>query len=261
MENNTKYIGYLSETAFLFKCAKYGLSVYKPTNDYSKTDFILELEDGRLFKIQCKTLSKANKSKNSFITKLSATKEVYHSNGQHSYTTVGYSLKEVDIFALYSKELKDVFLVPTRSILDKNGNIQKTISLNFDDKLSLRQKTGIRFCSDYKFSKVIKELIKNQEIKESFIPIPEESKYALKNDVSVKYYRQTTLNRIGESGYKGVTKNTSGRKGYKSYLQVNGKKIYIGQSEDPRELALKYDEKVIELLGDKAVTNKSLGLL
>lgn len=36
-----------------------------------------------------------------------------------------------------------------------------------------------------------------------------------------------------------------------------GKAIYLGSSNDPRELAELYDKKAIELLGEDAITNKN----
>jgi len=66
---------------------------------------------------------------------------------------------------------------------------------------------------------------------------------------------------ISQSGYKGVRHRTNRPTKYYSKLVINGKSIYIGSSNDPKELAELYDKKAIELLGEEAITNKKLGLL
>ena len=72
--------------------------------------------------------------------------------------------------------------------------------------------------------------------------------------------------RIGKAGYKGVNfvsphSSHYGKYKYDCNIYYNGKHRFIGRSDDARELALKYDEKAIELLGEDAITNKKLGLL
>jgi HNH endonuclease len=68
--------------------------------------------------------------------------------------------------------------------------------------------------------------------------------------------------KIGSSGYKGVSK--AGRKASYEWMAAftyKGKKIHLGCGNDARELAKLYDAKATELLGEDAITNKSLGLL
>lgn len=59
--------------------------------------------------------------------------------------------------------------------------------------------------------------------------------------------------------YKGVTFHKS-RKVYVVYVQVDGVSKYIGLRKREYDAGKLYDESVVELLGDKAITNKSLGL-
>lgn len=65
--------------------------------------------------------------------------------------------------------------------------------------------------------------------------------------------------RKGKHGYCGINFLQSGF--YVAYLQVNKKRIYGGSSKNPAEAARKYDELAIRVHGDKAITNRSLGLL
>lgn len=59
-------------------------------------------------------------------------------------------------------------------------------------------------------------------------------------------------------GFRGVIKR---KNGWISKIIFNGEKLILGPFSDPIEAAKAYDLKAIEFYGDKAVTNKSLGLI
>ena len=74
----------------------------------------------------------------------------------------------------------------------------------------------------------------------------------------------TVDHKKGKSGYRGVQVNRSSTgKDYKwrAVIQYKGKGVHIAYGNDPKKLAKLYDKKAIELLGEDAITNKSLGLL
>ena len=56
------------------------------------------------------------------------------------------------------------------------------------------------------------------------------------------------------SKFKGVTKISNG-------WQVSANGIYVGVFQDEKKAAEKYDEIILNYFGDKAITNKLLGLL
>jgi hypothetical protein len=62
--------------------------------------------------------------------------------------------------------------------------------------------------------------------------------------------------------YKGVYfKNRKSPKKYQAGLSIDGKYKYIGYFLTPIEAAIAYDEFVIKLFGESALTNKSLNLI
>lgn len=66
------------------------------------------------------------------------------------------------------------------------------------------------------------------------------------------------------SGYRGVfirpTKTGRGNP-FKARMFIDRKEVYLGSFSDPKEAAKVYDEAVLAHYGDRAITNKSLGLL
>jgi len=63
---------------------------------------------------------------------------------------------------------------------------------------------------------------------------------------------------IGETGYRGVTKSD---KKFRASITIKGKKISSIVYNTAKEAATRYDEMAIEYHGNKAITNKMLGLL
>lgn len=71
-----------------------------------------------------------------------------------------------------------------------------------------------------------------------------------------------TGRRIGQSGFKGVGLAKKGESyKYMAKIRHNNRYIHLGCGNDAKELAELYDKKALELHGDKAVTNRMLGLL
>jgi hypothetical protein len=76
------------------------------------------------------------------------------------------------------------------------------------------------------------------------------------------------LSSASTSGYKGVTLDQRKKKdgtplepSWMAQAKHNGKRVYIGKFPSPEAAARAYDRKMIELHGEFARTNESLGLL
>lgn len=76
-------------------------------------------------------------------------------------------------------------------------------------------------------------------------------------------YSENTINQgkriTNKSGYKGVS--SDGWVGWRADVWKNRKQYYLGRFDCKIEAAKAYDEKAIELHGEFAATNKSLGLI
>jgi transposase len=75
----------------------------------------------------------------------------------------------------------------------------------------------------------------------------------------IKKVKEKSMKTI--SGYKNVYINKNKNKPYQSRVCVKGEIYNLGNFLTADEAAKKSDEKLIELLGDEAITNKKLGLI
>lgn len=65
-----------------------------------------------------------------------------------------------------------------------------------------------------------------------------------------------------KSGFKGVSPITQhGKTRWRARISLNGKESSIGHFDTPEDAARAYDERIAEVYGAMAVTNKSLGLI
>lgn len=71
--------------------------------------------------------------------------------------------------------------------------------------------------------------------------------------------RRQNISRRTKSGYKGVNAVPSGR--FNALVHHQGKQLYIGTFDTAQEAARAYDVKALEFFGERAVTNRSLGLV
>lgn len=90
---NTKQVGQIVESKFVFECSKRGLTVSQPLCDNAPYDFILEF-GGKLYKVQCKSLRKDADS---------YTAETHRKSGHRRRDKVSYD-GLVDLFFLYNLE-------------------------------------------------------------------------------------------------------------------------------------------------------------
>ncbi len=132
---NTKLIGQITETRFIFEATRSGHVVSQPFGDNSKYDFILDMND-ELYKVQCKTLRK--------------TKGVYKiqcysitSSGNHGYNG------SVDYIFAYCAEDDVSVMIPMSEI----GDTQE-INLRIE-KPNNNQTKGIRLVENHLSSKIL----------------------------------------------------------------------------------------------------------
>lgn len=75
--------------------------------------------------------------------------------------------------------------------------------------------------------------------------------------------RRQNISRFTKDGYKGVIKikKVRSKKIWVSMVYHKRKQIFLGSFITPEEAAKAYDEAAIRIYGERAVTNKSLGLI
>lgn len=81
------------------------------------------------------------------------------------------------------------------------------------------------------------------------------------NCAAAKKTNQKCTIRSSASKLKGVRKPDSRKIHFSMVFRLDGKTLIFGGYKTALEAALAYDKKAIEIYGDKAVTNKNLGLL
>lgn len=124
---------------------------------------------------------------------------------------------------------------------------------------------GIKICDDWVncFEKFYSDMIGTYKEGLSINRIDPNGDYCMGNCEWADHNQQSRdvrkRNKSSTSKYKGVSWNKR-LSTYESYVQINKKRYFIGYSDDDLELAMKYDEKIIEITGRKSGTNKALGL-
>lgn len=75
-------------------------------------------------------------------------------------------------------------------------------------------------------------------------------------------HQQNSWNKkaLGKINYKGVSWHKKSKR-YQVRIWKNGKREMVGYFKDPKKAALAYDRAALEVHGEYAATNKSLGLL
>jgi len=148
---NPKAVGEISEVKCLAKFIELGIPVSKPYGDNQRYDFVIECQNGRLLRIQCKTARMKENGSFLFPTRSSNWNKKTHR------TYIG----EIDGFCVYLRELDKVYIYPIddnksgitlRLIkqLHKNNHKQKfAVDYELTEENSIEKIFGIKnkFCS------------------------------------------------------------------------------------------------------------------
>jgi len=255
MNHNYKHKGNIGETAFLYKMTKLGVGVSIPYGDNEPYDFIIRINN-ICYTVQVKTGS-YNKQNNTCSFMLTS---IYFNNGQ--YSSHDYKDKGIDLFAFYCVETNKLSIIPFEIIDDLN----KSITICYNDKSVSRQKASRWFYEDIKHNKIINQLKRNNKITLK----RDKSKNQLHNEGIPEYILSTNdtefiraYRRVKSSalGFRGVFLNDKGNLKYKSYVYQENKRIYVGKSDDLMYLVKEHDKIAEQNFGATAITNKRLGLL
>ena len=141
---DTKQIGMITEQKCFLKCLELGYIVSRPLFDNSRYDFLLDIGNGLIYKIQIKTSRWKDETKESFTFNGYSQHSTGNGNKRMKYTN-----KDIDFFMT---EKDNVFyLIPAT----EEGFVEKTLRL-IPPKSG--QRKGINFAKDFIFEEVIKNL-------------------------------------------------------------------------------------------------------
>lgn len=127
---HTKRVGIISEIALLSKFTSLGYTVSVPYGDCARYDFIVDFDDGKLARVQCKT-GRVRASNIEFNT---------CSTDRYTQRSKGYE-GEIDYFAIWVPELSSAYLIPFDNSLP-SGKCR----LRLDTKL---HESITRYADDY----------------------------------------------------------------------------------------------------------------
>ncbi|MEO8969999.1 MAG: group I intron-associated PD-(D/E)XK endonuclease [Ktedonobacteraceae bacterium] len=106
---NPKAVGERSEAIIMGKLAESGYSVLKPMSDNLRYDLLVEDDEGKFWRIQCKTGWLENDG--AYIEFKTASTYYHTRAGRTNHGRKDYS-GQIDFFAVYSPDTKKVYLVP-----------------------------------------------------------------------------------------------------------------------------------------------------
>ncbi len=135
---NTSHTGEVSRTQVMAEVALLGKRILVPLGDYQRYDFVFEDEDGRFFRVQCKTGRLVNGSV-VFLTCSIDSRSKTGRTIRRPYTG------QIDYFGVYCPQNRKVYLVPVGDVPTNAGTLRIDPPQN-------GQKTHIRWARDYELS-------------------------------------------------------------------------------------------------------------
>ena len=135
---NTSQVGEASVAHIMAALAAPGRQILLPFGDSKRYDLVIEEEDGRFFRIQCKT-GRVHRGSLRFPT-------CSHTNVRPGTPARGYR-GQVDFFGVYCPAVKKVYLVPVNDVPVGEACLRLTAPEN-------NQRSGIRWARDYELGGV-----------------------------------------------------------------------------------------------------------
>jgi hypothetical protein len=138
-KQNHKAIGEQSEAIIMAKLLEAGYSVLMPFGDNRRYDLVIEDADGKFWRIQCKTGWLENEG--DYIQFATASTYYHTRAGRTDHGRRDYR-GQIDYFAVYCHENKEVYLIPVDHAGVSQMNLRLVPTKNNQEK-------NVRWAKDY----------------------------------------------------------------------------------------------------------------
>lgn len=135
-----KQLGERAQAHVIAKFLEIGYNVLVPYGDSSRYDLVIEEAEGRFLRVQVKT-AWVEGGNQGYIKFATASLRSRSMNGHVAYSRAGYQ-GQVDYFAVYSHELRKVYLLPVDEVSQTCMHLRLAPSKN-------QQERGIHWAADY----------------------------------------------------------------------------------------------------------------
>lgn len=105
-------MGEISEAAVIFRSLEKGYAVSKPIGENQKYDLLLDM-DNKIQRVQVKTARM-----NGGALTATATSTIRQAGGK--YKRIKYKISDIDLFAVYSPDLKKIYMIPATNSYGSN---------------------------------------------------------------------------------------------------------------------------------------------
>jgi hypothetical protein len=137
---NHKAVGERSEAIIMGKLSESGYTVLKPMSDNLRYDLLIEDDEGKFWRIQCKTGWLENDG--DYIEFKTASTYYHTRAGRTDHGRKDYN-GQIDYFAVYSPDTKKVYLVPIDHVKTMTSAMLRLVPTKN------KQEKNIRWAKDY----------------------------------------------------------------------------------------------------------------
>jgi PD-(D/E)XK endonuclease len=139
-EPTKKQLGERAQAHVIAKFLEVGYNVLVPYGDSSRYDLVIEDAEGRFWRVQVKT-AWIEGGDQGYIKFATTSLRSRSTNGRVAYSRAGYQ-GQVDYFAVYSHELRKVYLLPVNEVSQTRMHLRLAPSKN-------KQERGVHWAADY----------------------------------------------------------------------------------------------------------------
>ena len=131
-EPTKKQLGERSQAHITARLLEVGYTVLTPYGDSSRYDLVIEDDEGKFWRVQCKTAWIVGED-NGYITFATTSLRSLSINGKVQYSRARYT-GQIEYFAVYSHEQRKTYLIPANQATGNTMRLRLTPSKNNQEK-------------------------------------------------------------------------------------------------------------------------------